>query len=85
MTADEKKMTVERAEKIIKFCGDVCAHLDCKLAKGFLLGRESGIRESAEKLSGRYGHCPGECRCVYLQEQILALLPDGSEGKDPGL
>lgn len=50
------------------------------LAKGFLLGRESGIRESAEipfkgsAHGGYYGMGPQS-----IKDAILALLPDGRE------
>ena len=54
MTPTEK---YERAKEVIKFCGDVCGHMDCKGSRGFLEGWEAreemakGLIEALEYIS----------------------------------
>jgi carbonic anhydrase len=45
-------MTAKEAREIIKFCGDICGHMDCKNARGFLEATKAAepLLEVIEKL-----------------------------------
>lgn len=91
MTAEEKKMTHESAKEIVARVDNMeeaagrfnnLADLGSRywIAKGFLLGRESGIRESVQVCIGLDGSGAYAAECA---EEILALLPDGREKEKP--
>lgn len=108
MTAEEKKMTHESAKEIVARVDNMeeaagrfnnLADLGSRywIAKGFLLGRESGIRESAEIAKEFTWGLPlfkterendisddAACAvCEQIADALLKLLSDGREKDKP--